>query len=130
MTLGPEACVSGVVSYQPGLAVIDAARGQAGVCFAEIRQGHREVQCALWHAHAAALAAFPVVSVVALMQVRVKRCPWSSSLELRDGEATQVKACPAALANTIRAETNLAESADSAEAPEQRHGLGLGGELD
>ena len=107
-----QVCVVGVVSEQPGVVELWAQPGRLdAVCSAVIKQGRHDIRCAFWGDHAARLAACPVGAAVALMQV-IALEDHDGCVELHAVPETQVTACPAPLAETIRAATNIAEDGD------------------
>ena len=99
---------------------MDPARSHYAVCRAVIKQGRHEIRCAFWSDHAARLAAFPVGAAVALMQV-IALESHDGFVELHAARETQVTACPAPLAETVRAATNIAEDGDFFENGTFRH---------
>lgn len=116
-----QVCAVGVVSHQPGVVERDTPYGRAGVCNAVIKQGRHDIRCGFWRNHAAALAAFPVGSTVALMQVNVKQL--NGSWELFATEATQIKGCPADLAAAVSATTDVTDGAEAATSLSKRHAV-------
>ena len=116
-----QVCAIGVISHQPGILERDTQYGRSGVCNAVIKQGLHDIRCAFWRDHAANLAAFPVGAAVALMQVIVRQR--QGSWEIFATEATQVMACPADLAESVRAATDVSASADPATSLTRRHAV-------
>ena len=116
-----QVCAIGVISHQPGILERDTQYGRSGVCDAEIKQGLHDIRCACWRDRAANVAASPVGAAVALMQVTVRQR--QGSWEIFATEATQVMACPADLAESVRAATDASASADPATSLTRRHAV-------
>ena len=86
-----QTCIAGMITYQPGLVDRETRYGPGQVCNAVIKQENHDIRCSFWRGQGAALAALPVGTVRAFLQVNVVQS--GGSWECRATEATQIVSC-------------------------------------
>jgi hypothetical protein len=106
-----QMCIAGLLTYQPGLVDRDTQWGPGRVCNAVLKQGDHDIRFSFWRDSGAKLAAVPVGTIRAYLQVNVVQT--GGSWECRATEATQIVECPAEIEAAIRNNTDQNAAATS-----------------